>query len=169
MLALIALVARADATPSAVALAIQYANAMTGDPDAPAIQPAARTAEDDDSIDADEADVDSSSADASAADNAAPTADDDQTLGQRTLGEHAGELVLDDDLAGSSALTSDELGYSSPPAGAAESYEARLRRRRTSLLGRLDLALSWRQHASAPMHSPAHLDHELWLLATWRR
>jgi hypothetical protein len=212
LLAVIALVARADATPARdpVALAIQYANALTGDDldgDRPAIQPAARTAEDgaedaaggahpddaapsDDQTSLDDAatsddrtslDDAATSDDWTSLDEAAPSDDrtslevaagaDEPTtaLGPRALLERAGALVLDADLGGATALTGDELGDAIAAAGAAESFEARLRRHRASLLGRLELALAWREHASAPLHAAAHLDHELWLLATWRR
>jgi len=211
---LIALAARANATPAGatpanaapandpapasakpaddpIALAIRFANALTGSDDddvddvddndlavededaAGSIDSAA--AADDAASDGDELDDGRDDGDEAAAmpissDDLVDAFDADEPelgLGDRTLAEHAGELALDNDPASAAALTSDELGFASAPAGAAEAYEARMRRRRTSIVGRLDVALAWRRSASAPMHAPPHSGHEIWLLATW--
>lgn len=185
---IVALAARAGATPS-TELARQYANAITGVEDSPEAEDAApdgevaarRDAASDGDADAgggEDSDADAADADAGVmptpVTTQTTTTDDDFAdsaeagLARRALADHAGELALDDDLA-SAALTSDELGYASPIAGAVERAEARMRRQRISLLGRFDVAVAWRHRERAPMHAPAYQADEIWLLATWRR
>jgi len=183
LLTLLGLALRVDAAPALdpIAEAVRYANVLTGEdpdaaiavsgPDDPDDQLAGTSSDDSgDSAGGAEADPDPDDDDRSGSN--ADSADRDAASGETedTIAEHAGELaLLDDAQASAAAITSDDAGFAASSAGAVETYEARMRGRRSWLLGRVDLGLAWRRHLSAPMHAPAHLDHELWLLATWRR
>jgi len=85
-------------------------------------------------------------------------------------GSAAGELaVRDAERSPPDAALGNDASAASAQAGAAEMYEAWMRRVRPSWWGRLDFGVAWRQRWSVPRYAPPTLHHELWLVATWRR
>ncbi len=157
--ALIALASRAHAAPPGEpdagraddALAIRYANALTGvdDRDAADLEEDAGEELDDLDLEHDER-VD----------------DDDDDLED---GEHADATSAGATGAELGSLASlDELGLPRERlAGSEDTREAGLRRR-LSVWGRLDVAVSLKQATTAPLHTPVYRSEELWLIATWR-
>jgi hypothetical protein len=82
----------------------------------------------------------------------------------------AGALaMLDAELAPGDATAELDAADAGATAGAQEVYEQRMRHRRPSPWGRLDVGMSWRRRWSAPIHAPAYRHDEIWLVATWRR
>jgi hypothetical protein len=181
LVVVIALAVRLDAAPvdpvanrAAIALAMRYADALTGvDPDL-----------DDDDLDDDEPDDDlaeRAELDADDEDNepgdldqasepeAARASDDgDDDSSQPGAGE-AQLALLEAEQAPPGDSLVDDVRAAAAPAGAAESYEAWMRQPKTSPWGRLDVALAFRHRASEPRYSPPSQSDELWLVATWRR
>jgi hypothetical protein len=193
LLVLVALAARVDAASSeaSIALAVHYADVLTGvdDPEDSAATAADHEADgagaDADQADADQAaeagaddlalagagDTDATDAtDADATDTAAPElGDPDASAPEVGAPEAHLSLAYDTEQAAAGATLGDDAILGASPAGAIETYEASMRHLRPSRWGRLDLGLSWRRHWSEPMHArPYRLD-EVWLVATWRR
>ena len=77
--------------------------------------------------------------------------------------------LLDAEQAPPDIATGLDASAAAATAGAAEGYEAWIRRHRPSLWGRVDLGVAWRQHWSQPRYAPARRSDEIWLFATWRR
>ncbi len=82
----------------------------------------------------------------------------------------AGALaMLDAELAPGDATAALDAADAGATAGAEEAYEQWMRHRRPSPWGRLDVGVTWRHRWSEPIHAPAYVHDEIWLVATWRR
>ena len=104
------------------------------------------------------------------ADATDPLVDDDDRDAADASGGTTGELAQRDaEQSPPDAALSSDAGAASAHAGAAEMYEAWMRRIRPAWWGRLDFGVAWRQRWSEPRYAPPTLHHELWLVATWRR
>lgn len=96
--------------------------------------------------------------------------DDGSDSSSGAAGANPGQLaMLEAEQAPPGAGTGDDADPAAATAGAEETYESRMRHRRPSRWGRLDLGVAWRRGWTAPRHAPAHRSEELWLFATWRR